>query len=146
MNDLKSVLPGVWKLKSRIDTTASGERIIDPIMGADPAGILCFSSDHFAAQFMKRDRSANIPAPQSFKGSNNSIAVNGYDAYFGTYALDAPSGTLKTLLEGSVNPSNIGSLFERHIEIHGDELTVQLSTTATDGRPITRKLTFTRLS
>ena len=146
MKNIKSALPGVWKLKSRIDTSSSGERIIDPVMGADPLGILCFSSDRFAAQFMKRERSTTGPVPQPFQGSNNSSALNGYDAYFGTYTLDESSGTLKTLLEGAVTPSNIGSVFERHIDVRDNELTVQLATTSADGRPITRKLTFSRLS
>jgi len=146
MKNLNVAMLGVWKLRSRIDTTASGERVIDPIMGAEPLGILCFSSDHFAAQFMRRDRPASGPVPPSFKGSNNSSALNGYDAYFGTYTLDEPSGTLKTLLEGAVTPANVGSVFERHIEVRENELTVTLSTTSTDGTPVTRRLTFSRLT
>jgi len=145
MNNLKSAMLGVWQLKSRVDTDPSGQRKIDPILGADPLGILTFSNDHFAAQFMKRDRSAAAPAPQPFQGSNNSSAVNGYDAYFGTYTVDESSGTLKTLLEGAITPSNIGSVFERHIVVRGDELTIQLATTSADGSAVTRTLTFSRL-
>ena len=136
---------GVWQLKSRIDTDSSGHRQIDPILGADPLGILCFSSDHFAAQFMKRDRSGASGASQSVQGSNNSSAVNGYDAYFGTYTVDESSGTLRIRLDGAITPSNIGGQFERHIEVRGDELSIQLATTSADGKPITRTLTFSRL-
>lgn len=136
---------GIWKLTSRIDTDSSGRRHIDPILGPDPLGILCFSKDHFAAQFMKRDRSQSQDAPQLVRGTNNSSAVNGYDAYFGTYTLDEGSGTLKTRLEGAITPSNIGSEFERHIEVRGNELTISLATMSTDGKPVTRTLTFSRL-
>ncbi len=146
VKSIKTEVLGVWKLKSRIDTTPSGVRVIDPIMGADPLGILCFSGDHFAAQFMKRDRSESRDTPQPFQGQNNSAAVNGYDAYFGTYTLDESSGTLKTLLEGSIAPVNIGKVFERHIEVRDDELAITLPTTAVDGTQLKRTLTFSRLS
>ena len=146
MKNLKSDVLGIWQLKSRIDIDSSGQRQIDPIMGADPLGILCFSTDHFAAQFMKRDRSTTALPPQPFQGSNNSSAVNGYDAYFGTYTIEESSGTLKTLLEGAITPSNVGSQFDRHIEVRGNELSIQLATTSADGKPITRTLTFTQLA
>jgi hypothetical protein len=136
---------GVWQLESRIDTDSSDQRHIDPILGADPLGILCFSSDQFAAQFMKRDRSGTSSLSQSVQGSNNSSAVNGYDAYFGTYTVDGATGTLKIRLDGAITPANIGSQFERHIEVRGNELTIQLATTTADGKPITRTLTFSRL-
>lgn len=144
--NLKTAILGVWQLKSRIDIDASGERLIDPILGADPLGILCFSSDHFAAQFMKRDRSLSASASQAVHGVNNSSTLNGYDAYFGTYTLDDTTGTLKIHLEGSVSPSNIGSKFERHTEVRDNELTIMLATISANGKPITRTLTFSRLT
>lgn len=145
MNNLKSGVPGIWQLESRIDTDSSGNREIDPILGSDPLGILCFSKDRFAAQFMKRDRSESQIAARSAQGANNSSAVNGYDAYFGTYTVDEATGTLSIRLDGAITPSNIGSRFERHIEVRENELSIQLATTSTDGKPITRTLTFSRL-
>jgi hypothetical protein len=145
MNNLTSDVLGIWRLRSRIDTDSSGQRHIDPILGADPLGILCFSANHFAAQFMKRDRFGTSSSSQSVQGSNNSSAVNGYDAYFGTYTVDETTATLRIRLDGAITPSNIGSQFERHIEIRGNELSIQLATTSADGKPITRTLTFSQL-
>ena len=54
--DLAISIRGIWKLRSRVDVDAFGERRMDPVLGADPLGVLCFASDYFAAQFMKRDR------------------------------------------------------------------------------------------
>jgi hypothetical protein len=39
---------------------------------------------HFAAQFMKRDRSDNPANEIFYSGQNNTSAVGGYDAYLGT--------------------------------------------------------------
>lgn len=143
--NLKEKVPGVWQLKSRIDLDSSGQRRIDPILGADPLGILCFSQDHFAAQFMKRDRTDTATIPQAAAGANNSNAFNGYDAYFGTYNLDESSGALIVRLEGAISPDDIGGEFERHIEVHHDELRITLATNSADGTPVTRTLTFDRL-
>jgi hypothetical protein len=133
---------GVWLLRSREDYDAQGTRHIDPFLGADPLGILSFAPHHFAAQFMNRDRSsapAGGPA-----GANNSAAVNGYDAYFGTYTLDLAAGTIATRLEGSVSPANIGMVFTRAIRVVGDRLFIQLATTTPSGVAVTRTLVWDR--
>jgi lipocalin-like protein len=155
--DLKSAVIGCWKLVSREDYDREGGRNIDPILGADPIGILTFASGHFAAQFMNRNNGgpvsagstaspwAGAPASSLPKPLNNSVAVNGYDAYFGTYTLDAAAGTITTTLEGSVAPANIGVTLTRDIRVEGDRLIIRLDTTAFDGTPITRTNTFERL-
>lgn len=142
---LKTEVPGIWQLKSRIDLDSTGQRHIDPVLGDDPLGILCFSQDRFAAQFMKRDRTETAPALQTTAGANNSNAFNGYDAYFGTYSLVESTGALIVRLEGAIFPDDIGGEFERHIDVHDDELKITLATTAVDGIPVTRTLTFDRL-
>src|SRR5512143_166432 len=117
---LKSRLIGMWRLESRIDMDTAGQRRIDPVMGADPLGILCFAADRFSAQFMRRDRSQSPTASLAGSGANNSSAANGYDAYFGTYTVDEAAGTMRTTLEGAITPANIGSVFERRIAVAGD--------------------------
>ena len=143
--DLARAMLGIWKLKTRIDLDASGRRRIDPALGPDPLGVLCFAPGYFAAQFMRRDRSSALPAQDAVPTLNNSAAVGGYDAYFGTYVFDPEAGTVATTLEASVSPSNIGKTFVRHIRVHAEELIIQLETTAADGAPVTRTLRFSRL-
>ena len=55
--NLATAILGIWKLKSREDVDSIGRVRIDPFFGQDPVGILCFGPTHFAAQFMRRDRS-----------------------------------------------------------------------------------------
>ena len=142
---LRSAVLGIWRLKSRVDVDSSGRRLVDPALGSDPLGMLCFSPGHFAAQFMKRDRSATTAMPAPPQGGNNSSAINGYDAYFGTYTLEESTQTLRVRLEGALSPSNIGAEFERSVHAGDDELIISLPTTAADGTPVTRTLTFSRL-
>ena len=144
--NLADAIVGVWKLQSRKDVDAKGKVHVDPFLGADPAGIICFSKTHFSAQFMKRDRAEQENVMQRAPAKNNTAGVNGYDGYFGTYRVDDTASTLTTQLDGSVSPSNIGNVYVRNIRIVGDELFIQLETTTLDGTPITRTNTFTRVT
>jgi hypothetical protein len=143
--NLSAVILGIWQLKSREDVDDTGQIRIDPFLGQDPLGILCFGPSHFAAQFMKRDRSRQENVSQRVQATNNTAGVNGYDAYFGTYSVDGIAGTLTTHIEGSISPANIGSTYVRDVRVMNNELIVQLHTTAVDGTAITRTNTFFRI-
>lgn len=140
--DLGTAMLGLWRLVAREDHDAKGTRHIDPVLGADPLGILAFSPARFAAQFSRRDRGA--PAVAAVAGANNSAAVDGYDAYFGRYTLDPGAGTITIVLEGSVAAANVGKEFIRDIRVSGGRLYIQLGTTTTAGVAVTRRLTFDR--
>ena len=142
--DLPGAMLGVWRLVSREDYDREGRRLIDPFLGPDPLGILSFAPKHFAAQFMNRRRSVGVGAGSAPSDANNSSAVNGYDAYFGTYTVDAARGSIATRLEGALAPQNVGQEFTRDIRVAGDRLWIRLGTNAADGTPITRTLTFER--
>jgi hypothetical protein len=128
-----------------VDVDAAGQVHVDPLLGRDPLGLLCFGSSHFAAQFMKRDRSPQEDVPQPVSAKNNTVAVNGYDAYFGTYSVDETAGALTTHLEGSISPASVGATYVRDARVVDNELIIQLPTTAVDGTPITRTNTFSRI-
>ena len=137
---------GVWWLLSREDRAKDGGIRIDPTLGPDAMGILTYANGRFAAQFMKRDRSdmANIVSPSS--GQNNTGAVGGYDAYFGTYSVDAKSGNVLHRLEGALTPQNVGMEVLRTLTVNGDSLVIQLETTTLEGEPVTRTLTWERVA
>jgi hypothetical protein len=143
--NLAAAILGIWKLKSREDVDDTGQIRIDPFLGRDPLGILCFGPSHFAAQFMKRDRSQPENVAQPVQAKNNTAAVNGYDAYFGTYSIDEIAGTLTTHLEGSISPANVGNIYIRNARVVDNELIIQLPTTAVDGTAVTRTNTFSRI-
>jgi hypothetical protein len=142
---LSTLLPGSWLLESRIDVQASGERHRDPALGEDPVALLFYDrSGNFAAQFMKRDRSTAAPSA-SADARNNTQAQGGYDAYFGTYVVDDKNGTVTQTLLGSLSPGNVGMVLTRAMDVRGDTLVIKLQTTAVDGTPVTRTLTWKRV-
>ena len=148
---LSETLIGTWRLTSRIDRTATGETRPEPNLGSNPVALLCYDrSGYFAAQFMKRDR--NRPAsPDRLTGEataapalNNSRAQGGYDAYFGTYTVDDATGMVTQRLLGALSAENVGQVLTRGMTVTGDTLTIALETTAPDGTPVTRTLTWER--
>jgi len=142
---LSATLPGTWQLQSRIDVTASGERRPEPSLGENPVALLIYDrSGHFAAQFMRRDRSVMIPdGPGGAK--NNSRAQGGYDAYFGTYTIDDERATVTQTLLAALSPENVGAVLTRAMEVQDDTLVIRLETTASDGTSVTRTLTWQRV-
>ena len=145
MKTLASQLIGTWQLLSREDRTAAGERRIDPGLGGDPVALLIYdAAGNFAAQFMKRDRSSDAVAVTGRAGVNNSAAVNGYDAYFGSYTVDEASGLVTQVLHGALSRSDVGKVVTREIQVDGDTLTIELATTSADGESVTRTLTWRR--
>lgn len=142
---LSEALPGTWELLSRIDVTAKGERRVEPSLGEDPVAWLIYDrSGHFAAQFMRRDRSGPIPdGPVS--ASNNSRAVGGYDAYFGTYTIDDATGTVTQRLIGSLSVENVGLVASRVMQVLDETLIISLDTMAAGEESVRRTLTWRRI-
>lgn len=143
--DLTTAIIGVWSLLSREDHSSDGLRVVDPALGTDPLGILTYAPRHFAAQFMKRERSGAEDSATSPQGENNTGAVGGYDAYFGTYRVIEENGEVLHRLQGALTSGNVGLEVSRKLEVIGDQLTIQLDTTSAEGTPISRVLTWRRV-
>ena len=145
MEPLSETLPGTWQLLSRIDLTPSGERRPEPSLGEDPVALLIYDrTGHFAAQFMRRDRSVEVPDGPS-GGRNNSRAQGGYDAYFGTYRVDDGTRTVTQTLTGALSREQLGAVLTRAMDVVGDTLVITLETGAADGTLVTRTLTWRRV-
>ena len=143
-------LVGSWELVSRIDRTADGDRRIDPTLGEDPIALLIYdASGHFAAQFMKRDRSqpadAAVGTVTVGSSTNNSRAQGGYDAYFGEFTPDDERSSVTQTLRGALSPENVGQTLTRAMTVEGDRLTIELDTVAADGEPVSRTLIWRRV-
>ena len=139
---LANAIQGTWWLLSREDHTKDGQKRIDPILGIDPIAILVYANDHFAAQFMKRDRNTESVTHVTGAGQNNTSAIGGYDAYFGTYHVNEGTNLVAHTLVGSINPANIGMTVYRNLNVEGDKLIIQLDTTTQEGEPVARTLTW----
>ena len=149
-NLLSQSLPGTWELLSRVDVTANGDQRVEPVLGAEPVAMLFYDrSGHFAAQFMKRDRSNAVAASVTVydpgsSHSNNSRPIGGYDAYFGDYEVDDRSNLVKQTLRGALSVESVGLVVERTMVVDGDRLTISLLTTS-GAESVTRTLTWKRI-
>lgn len=145
MTTLASRLIGTWRLLSREDRTPDDEVRVDPGLGSDPLAVLVYdAAGNFAAQFMKRDRSEAMPATRAAAAENNSVAVGGYDAYFGTYTVDEETGSVTQHLLGALSRGDVGKVVTREMLVDRDRLTIHLATRGVDGEPITRTLVWER--
>ena len=141
---LEARLRGSWELLSRIDRAADGGERKEPTLGSDPIAYLVFDAKgRFAAQFMKRDRSSTVNVPAR---GNNTAAVDGYDAYFGTYQVDDKSRMVSTHLTAALSREGVGKTHKRRMTVEGDTLTIELDTTTPDGEPVKRTLTWRRVA
>jgi hypothetical protein len=142
---LSTELLGSWRLVSREDRTADGQGRVDPALGADPIALLVYDpAGNFAAQFMKRERSGPAATVPARAGANNSHAVGGYDAYFGTYTVDDATSTVTQRLVGALSPGDVGKVVTRELRIEGGRLVIRLETTTADGEPVVRRLEWER--
>jgi len=142
---LSATLPGTWRLLSRVDVTTDGTAHPDPALGSDPVALLIYDrSGHFAAQFMKRDRTA-LPQDGPVGAANNTQAQGGYDAYFGTYTVDDTTSVVTQRLEGALSNAHVGVVLSRAMSVQGKSLVIELGTNAWDGTPVTRTLTWERV-
>jgi len=143
---LSALLPGTWELVSRVDVDDAGERRVEPSLGEDPVALLIYDrAGHFAAQFMKRDRSSSAAETARPAAANNSRAIGGYDAYFGTYSVDDANGTVTQHLTGALSPENVGHVLTRAMTVDGDRLLIRLQTTTVEGEKVTRELIWSRV-
>ena len=143
---LSESLIGTWRLISRDDQLLDGTPRPEPTLGSDPLALLVYDrAGNFAAQFMKRDRSDVVAMPQQGgRASNNPTAIGGYDAYFGTYAVEGNLVTQQLL--ASMSPSDVGSVITREMHIVDGRLVIRIEMEAADGVPVVRTLRWERLA
>lgn len=139
---LAETLVGTWRLISREDRLPGGELRPEPTLGSDPHALLIYDrAGNFAAQFMKRDRSTAAAAP-AMAASNNSTAVGGYDAYFGTYTV--AGDTVTQTLVGALSPADVGKVVTREMHVIDGALVIRIAMTAADGVSVVRTLRWAR--
>ncbi len=75
---------------------------------------------------------------------NNTTAIGGYDAYFGTHEVDETSGDVHTRLVGALSPGHVGATMTRNMKVEEGKLVIRLTTTTADDTPVHRTLTWER--
>lgn len=57
-----------------------------------------------------------------WSGADAKAAIDTYDAYFGSYTVDAARRTVVHHVHGELRPYGVGTRYERRYELRGDEL------------------------
>jgi Lipocalin-like domain len=106
---------GAWRLASLEQQGADGK-----VHKADSTGLLVFTRDgHMSIQVMERNPQAQTPAgPEQY-------SQGGYEASFGTYAIDERAHNFTYHVEGALVRTLIGKDLPRAFELSGKELIVK---------------------
>ena len=146
-------LVGGWSLVSRVTTSPDGNVVADSGLSAAPKGVLIYdAAGHVAAQLSRLGRTVGMLAEECRDAeriigtADTAQTVLGYDAYFGTYKVDAKEGVVTHHLESALFPGDIGKDIKRRFSVSGDTLTIKFDTTLRDGTPVTRTLVWSRMN
>ena len=145
-------LVGGWSLVSRVTTSSDGKVVPDSGLSATPKGVLIYdAAGHVAAQLSRPGRTVAMLAEEcrdaeKIRGTADTAqTILGYDAYFGTYTVDAKEGVVTHHLESALYPGEIGKDIKRRFSISADTLTIAFDTSLRDGTPVTRTLVWSRM-
>jgi hypothetical protein len=156
---------GSWELQTRTVRRASGEVVDDAVLGEKPIGRLFYdASGHMALQMMRQGREQAIGEGAAPGDAASARVSLGYDAYFGTFTVNADAGaaddadagaadgadgaevrgTVTHHVQGSLFPEDLGKAFTRRFRVEGDTFELSFTSPASDGSEITRTLVFQR--
>jgi hypothetical protein len=129
---LREQLPGTWTVVSQYNVTKEGKR--QEPYGSQPIGTLVFDRggnfsytlfDPDRPKFASRDKYNGTPAEYK-------AAVDGGQAYFGTYTVDEANSRITYHIKGSLEPSWQGTdRNAAHATVTGNELKHDATTPAT---------------
>lgn len=125
-SDAAAALVGTWKVVEIWDRDATG-KVTYPY-GERPAGYIVYdATGHMHVQVMRTPPTPPFASGDDAKGTDAEVraAYQGYVAYFGTYSVDADSGTVVHHVEGSLMPSYTATDQPRPFVVRGDELRIE---------------------
>jgi Lipocalin-like domain len=116
-SDVAQKLLGAWRYVGTRINGGNWDR------GANPRGMIYYGPHgEIAVQIapdVKRTRAGAVMTPDEAK-----IALTDYIAYFGTYTVDARTGTVTHHRDASIQPGDDGDLVRR-FELDGDRLVLR---------------------
>jgi hypothetical protein len=107
----------------RIELRQPGGRIAsDPDLGPHAIGYIFYdSTGHMGVQIMNPDR-PKWKAESQPTSDEATASISGYDAYAGTYEVQASEGYVVHHPEVSLSPNGVGQVYRRKFQLQGDEL------------------------
>ena len=142
-------LIGAWEAVEDQGLSPEGE-----IVARDTTvvGLLVYTPEgRVAVQLMYQDRpdvstagdvpSTGVGLGQIHWGAEAAqTAIDTYDAYFGTYEVDAEQDVVTHVVVGELRPPGVGARYRRHFEFRGDELWLTPADPAEHWRVVWRRV------
>jgi Lipocalin-like domain len=131
---LKDQLAGAWTIVSTEQTDPDGKK--HQLFGPNPNGLLVLDPSGQYVQIIVRPGREKFKANSRIKGTpeENTAAVLGTTATFGTWSVDEGSKTLIVRITGSMYPNQEGTESKRTVSVSGDELRISNPATASGMR------------
>jgi hypothetical protein len=125
-------LVGTWELVADQGIGARGEVLASD---SNVVGLIVYTAEsRVAVQMMYRNGRPTVSTANDVVSTGVGLgqikwsvqdarsAIDTYDAYFGTYEVDSARSVVTHLVRGELRPPGVGARYERHFELHGDEL------------------------
>ena len=127
---LKEQLVGSWILVSIDNAALDGKKT--QLFGPNPKGILTFGTNGQYSQTIVNSGVPKFKTNNRLKGTpeENTAAVHGTSATFGTWSIDEASKTVTVHYVGGMFPNQAGTDSKRTVSVSGNELTVSNPATA----------------
>jgi hypothetical protein len=131
---LKEQLIGTWTIVSNDNVAPDGTK--RQLFGPNPKGILVLAANGHYAQIIVHPDRPNFKVNNRLEGTpeENTAAVHGTTATFGTWSVDEASTTLIVRNEGSMFPNQVGTESKRSVTLAGDQLRIGNPNPASGGR------------
>jgi hypothetical protein len=138
---------GVWRLVSFVEQRPNGEVVPSGRYGPRVTGMLAYDkSGAMMAQLMNPDRPL-FAADNATQGTAAEVkaAFDGYNAYFGTFSVDARASIIRHKVSGNLFPNAVGTEFVRRYRVAGDSLILELPPMAIQGEQRVVRLIWRRV-
>jgi hypothetical protein len=137
---------GTWKLVSVETIRPNGEALTD-WMGNRPAGMIVYlPSGVMAVQIMRDPRPVMAGTDYDVAtAAEKVLAIDGYYAYYGTYAVDEEAKTVTHNVQASLRPSEVGIRYQRRFALAGDRLTLTTPPAEESGEVRFNRLVWERM-
>ena len=135
---------GTWKLVSAETRSADGQ--VRHVYGENPRGMIMYDvAGNVSVNLMGFGRDSFSAADKAKSTPQEAkLAIQTYEAYFGTYEVDEEKGTVVHHVEGSLLPNWTGSDQVRFCEFSDDQLILSTAEIPYGGMTVVGKLVWKR--
>lgn len=139
-------LLGTWHLQDCVGSSDRGD--VSLPFGERPSGMLMYDADGNMAVTLMRSYRKSFAVNDITQAAEEEVlaAFHDFDAYSGTYTLNAEEGTVTHHVRQARFPNWIGTDQLRYYTLQGDTLVLRSAPIPRDGRQWTFTLTWVRES